>query len=920
LGTRVQLLVSLMILLTVGVSSALSVVESNRGLQKDLVDFSERTSAILALRSGEILIDEDLTAMQEVLSTLARDNETLNEAYYADDSGKILAHMNPDLEGKIVEQLVSPPSKVISSIFEKNGQKVIGVMAPILVSGEPFGTLYLEYSTAHLQDVRDGLIRTAFWEGLALLVLGLIVAGWLGKRISSPLQSLLLDTEAVGSGDLSVRSMVNRKDEIGALAHSFNQMTSNLKKAKDELEEYSKELEQRVEERTQELSLSGVEIARKEAILRGMAQASPQGILVVDEKEDVILFANANTLKLMPSASFTGYKDLIGGSFQALLDSWVGTKLLKENIRLELEDLSSRDLPSEAWLLELPRGDFLRLTTLPVQLNESQALGRLFLLDDITLQEVAKIEIENARDKAVGAEQAKSQFLANMSHEIRTPMNGVIGMTDLLLDTPLDPEQQDFAQTIRASGHALLTVINDILDFSKIEAGKLDLDCVDFDLGEIIEGATGLLAKLAHQKGVELACELDPSLPVAVGGDPGRLRQVITNLVGNAVKFTSKGEVVVHGKCLDDVGGDNLRIRVEVRDTGVGISEEAQGRLFQAFSQADISTTRKFGGTGLGLSISKSLVSMMHGDIGVESQLGGGSCFWFEVVLAKPSGELTKPPTTTIQALRNRKVLVVDDNATNRLILRNYLHSWGVDSELVDGAKPALEAMRNFRFDLVLSDMQMPEINGLELAQGIQEEFGSDSPPVMILTSMGDRIPREVMQESGIVECLMKPVFRPRLAGSLMRALAPTEVSLMEMDTEADAQQSKKAIPSDYKFSGKLLLAEDNSINRKLALKLLETLGYKVDVAVNGREAVEAVQSQEYGLVLMDCQMPEMDGYEATRLIRAGGKKYSSIPILALTANAMFGDREKCIAAGMDDYLTKPIDRAELAAKLEQYL
>lgn len=907
-----------MVLLTVGVSSTLRVLESNRALRQDLVDFSERTSGILALRSGEILINEDLTAMQEVLSTLSRDDANLTEAFYVDDTGKILAHMNPTLEGEISEELRTPPSEVFSQTLEKDGREVIRVKAPILVSGEPFGALCLEYSTGHLVEIRNEIILAAFIEGLILVLLGLAAAGWLGKRISRPLQSLLLDTEAVGQGDLSVRSEIDRQDEIGALSHSFNQMTSNLQKAKDDLEDYSKELEKRVEERTQELQERGIEIARQEAILRGMAQASPQGMLVVDEQQDVILFANTNTLRLMPSLGSADYKDLVGGSFQALLGSWVETKLLGEQIASELKELASHPHQAGEWLLQLPGEKFLRLITLPVQLSDSEAVGRLFLLDDITLQEVAKVEIEIARDKAIDAEQAKSQFLANMSHEIRTPMNGVIGMTDLLLDTPLDPEQQDFAQTIRASGHALLTVINDILDFSKIEAGKLDLDSVDFDLGEIIEGATGLLAKLAHQKKVELACELDSSLPAGVAGDPGRLRQVVTNLVGNAVKFTSQGEVVVSCKCIGETDDGSFRIRVEVRDTGEGISEEAQGRLFKAFSQADISTTRKFGGTGLGLSISKSLVAMMHGDIGVDSQLGEGSCFWFEVVLDKPTGEIPKPKTAHIKSLENKSVLVVDDNATNRLILRNYLHNWGVDPILVDGAAPALEAMRKHRFDLVLSDMQMPETSGLELAQGIKEEFGEDSPPVMILTSMGDRIPRDVMERSGIVECLMKPVFRPRLAGSLMRALAPSKVSLMDLESETES--TKETLTPKTKFTGKILLAEDNAINRKLALKLLETLGYKADVAVNGKEAFDAVQADDYGLILMDCQMPEMDGYDATRQIRALGNNKSSIPILALTANAMRGDREKCLAAGMDDYLAKPIDRKELASMLAQYL
>lgn len=669
---------------------------------------------------------------------------------------------------------------------------------------------------------------------------------------------------------------------------------------------------------------------RAEAALRDLS--SFQKAMLDNAGHAIISATPDGIIRLFnPAAeSLLGYRadELVGTQtpavFHDLEEVAARARLFSEELGLPIEpgfdvfvEKSRRGLPNEHEWTYI-RKDGTRLTVLLNITALKNAAGHitsfLGIASDITSLKIVEQELISAKEAAEAASIAKSQFLANMSHEIRTPMNGVLGLAALLRQTPLSPKQQRLTDTIVRSGNSLLDIINDILDFSKIEAGKLELEYTDFHLRILVDDVLELFAAPAHQKHLELIADVADSVPAFVKGDPARLRQILINLIGNAIKFTAQGEVVVSIVSVAD-GEDQSVLCFSVKDTGVGITPDALRSIFQPFSQADGSTTRKYGGTGLGLAIAKELVAFMGGEIWAESQMGSGATFFFTVHLAHSHLGSTGAPDSK-QALPDQRVLVVDDSRTARLSLDRQLRNWGMTSTVAESGKVALhlltKAVEDGRpYDTVVIDLDMPGMNGLETVHAIHETLQHHQPRVILMTPV-ERVDAEEDHTGLIAATLTKPV-RP---SDLHRALSGQTISVSSSPHRPMQEERTPAKPQ-----GSILLAEDNAVNQEVTLGMLEVLGCPATAVENGRRAIDLLASQPFSVILMDCQMPEMDGFEATRVIRRQEQGSDRrIPIVALTAHALQGDRELCLAAGMDDYLSKPFTIEQLRTVIHRWL
>jgi signal transduction histidine kinase/CheY-like chemotaxis protein/HPt (histidine-containing phosphotransfer) domain-containing protein len=823
-------------------------------------------------------------------------------------------------------------------------------MAPLV---RAWGMLTVGYAAATANLALSGLSGAGPWYMLLLPILALILIGELSGILAAVLSLLILAAFAFlfpqglpGMGSLALQPVASLTTLVMLLAgmmallvffYRFQVRTikdqqraaSELREARALLQEQNRTLEERIEQRTEEL-----------------ARANRAQDAMLAEQQVVLDAINYGILLMGPDLKTRmgnrALRDMWGLPESLVANGATLAELINYNRHSGLytvpeEEFDAYVAEREAAIVEgaipateFERGDGRILRFQGTVLPDG---GRMLTYFDVTDLKRAEEAMREAKEAAEAATQAKSAFLATMSHEIRTPMNAVIGMTGLLLDTPLTPEQREFAETIRTSGDALLTIINDILDFSKIEAGRMELESQPFDLRGCVESAVDLLASRAAEKGLDLACVVPSDVPVGIVGDVTRLRQVLVNLLGNACKFTEEGEVVVTvegrgeevGKAEGGTTPPLRELHFSVRDTGIGIPPDRQDRLFQSFSQVDASTTRRFGGTGLGLAISRRLTELMGGTMWVESPAlspsqagerkgGPGSAFHFTIRAEAAPALAPRPHLQTAQPrLEDRRVLIVDDNATNRHILTLQTQSWGMLPQDTGSPREALSwVARGDPFDVALLDLQMPEMDGIMLAGEIRRVRDPDQLPIVMLSSLGPREGR-----AGEVELeayLLKPIKASQLYNALI-GIWGGELAAVPAD-EGPARQLDADMARRHPLS--ILLAEDNAINQKLALLVLERLGYRADVAGNGVEALEALRRQHYDVILMDVQMPEMDGLAATRAIGRefpGGRRPR---IVAMTANAMKEDRDECFAAGMDDFVSKPIQFDELVAALNR--
>ncbi|OUS30291.1 hypothetical protein A9Q99_07415 [Gammaproteobacteria bacterium 45_16_T64] len=765
----------------------------------------------------------------------------------------------------------------------------------------------------------NSLKRQFLIVGVTCFLITGLLGAYFARRLTAPILLLLDATKRITQGDLEQEITVDSSDEVGQLAVEFNEMLISRKKYEGDLKKTNKEAQDALRE-----------LAEQKYAL------DQHAIVSITDLEGIITFANDRY------SDISGYsREELVGQNQRLLDS-------RCHAYDEIEQIYNTISHNNVWNGEISNKNksgeiyWTDTTITPFIGDDGLPKSYIYIRSEITTRKHAEIALIDSKNAAEAATQAKSDFLASMSHEIRTPMNGVLGMLGLLFKTDLTKDQQRKAGLAQSSAQSLLSLINDILDFSKVDAGKMELEILDFDLRTMLDEFTDSMAFKAQEKGLEVILDVIGIEQSMVRGDPSRLRQILTNLVGNSIKFTSSGEIVISARLLPD--GDQLSLQCTIKDTGIGIPDDKQAMLFDAFTQVDASTTRHYGGTGLGLSIVKKLCHLMGGSIQVSSFEGEGSTFSFNITLEQSTRSIHVIPKIDMSTLT---LLVVDDNSTNRAVLGEQLEHWGAKVQLAENGDQALALMQKRKsenkspFDVAFLDYQMPEMDGSQLAENIKKDSHLGKTRLVMMTSLTHRGDAKYFADLGFDAYFPKPATTSDIFNALSVIVDDSEalsnaqplvthhyLASLQNDANKSLEKLEEADTSTPRWPAntRLLLVEDNQINQEVAKGVLEVIGLETDVAADGNEAIQSLQlapdNMPYTLILMDCQMPQMDGYEATHNIRIGkaGERYLSIPIVAMTANAMKGDKEKCLTAGMDDYVSKPIEPDELEIILQRWL
>ncbi len=894
---------------------------------------------------------DNLYRIQEAMPAYAKDGH-LEILEVLDEDNMVIASMEPTMIGQTIHdaQLLEAQKigrEVEGFVADPGGSSMYVVVEPLLDQNEIIAWIRVAFSMDRVQEKEHEL-----WFGLVLMASLLIGIAVVGVRkgldqIIPMLQEMIRKLQTVAqitgealpqeneNADLSILSSRGKNETRGEV----EQLASVATQTAGLLENRTKTL--------QRLMVAQEEKNRELGRLASFPELNPNPIIELNLQCHITYINPAGT-RIFPDLGVVGLTHPVLKGLKDSLDYVVNAGVV--SVKQEVA-VAERVFETQITFLE---------SSQVVRIYFHEITQRKIAEQQVTKAaqelELNNRELAQSRDAALDAAKAKSEFLAMMSHEIRTPMNGVIGMTGLLLDTELGADQRKMMETVRGSGEALLTIINDILDFSKLESGKFELEDIPFDLQSCVEEVLDLLAERANQKNLELTSCIFHQVPSILRGDPGRFRQILMNLVSNAIKFTEVGEVSVKVD-VESQTEDGITLQVQVIDTGIGLSAEQTTKLFQPFTQADSSTTRKYGGTGLGLAISKQLAEAMNGMISVTSEPGKGSCFSVRMrfcLVNQPEESLTLQERSS--SLKGLKVCCVDDNQTNRMVLHYYTQAWGVEGVLAEDGVQALEVLREGckqgkPFDVVLLDLNMPNMDGMELARSIKADPALEGLKLVLITSSGLKGDHAKARTAGIHAYLGKPVRKRDLKACLEMLMAqPGELAADHFAHDKRRFESTALAPNG--ISGHILVVDDHQVNQQLAQMMLERLGHRVDVVGNGIEAIDVLRQIPFDLVFMDCQMPEMDGYEATRMIRKAEREMSEgnnqesgleseepektvsetpdslpftphsgrIPIVAMTANAMRGDREKCLDVGMDDYISKPIKPEELAGILAKWL